>query len=282
MPQSFEQIYYEADSFWSGDALTDAGNQRRIKETAEIVPSDVFTLLDAGCGNGMFGAYLKTVRPGIKVLSVDRSEAALTHVTTDKMIGDVADLLVEDYSFDCVTCLEVLEHLPVKAFLAATAELARVSRKYIVIGVPYNEQIERNVTQCPQCKTLFNIDLHLHSFNEQDMRRLLEHVGFVHRRTIYPGHKQRLCFIDPLLDARERWRQRFYPTRFLSPICPLCGYSEGDRTALSLPSAQPVRANGNIGLARRVLRSIRKYWPTYYAPGYWVATLYERLDANAC
>ncbi len=50
----FEKKYYEDESFWSDGMVTDESNIKRIKSTIELIPKDVKSLLDVGCGNGVF------------------------------------------------------------------------------------------------------------------------------------------------------------------------------------------------------------------------------------
>ncbi len=60
--ESFEKEYYESETFWEGEMLQDAANQQRIKTTASLIPDDVDTLADIGCGNGVFiNIFLKII-----------------------------------------------------------------------------------------------------------------------------------------------------------------------------------------------------------------------------
>ena len=50
----FEKKYYESEKFWTGDVLQDEMNRNRISFTANLIPAEVKSLLDVGCGNGIF------------------------------------------------------------------------------------------------------------------------------------------------------------------------------------------------------------------------------------
>ena len=52
------------------------------------------------------------------------------------IVGDVTKLQLEDNCFDCVLATEILEHLPFSEFDVALSELARVSRKHVIITLP--------------------------------------------------------------------------------------------------------------------------------------------------
>jgi len=58
----FEKAYYEHAGFWNGDMVQDDANRRRIELTAAMVPGEAGSLLDAGCGNGVFVNYLSGTR----------------------------------------------------------------------------------------------------------------------------------------------------------------------------------------------------------------------------
>ena len=277
---SFEQEYYEAASFWEGSALSDHSNMRRFEATVNLIPVDVHTLLDAGCGNGVFGRILEKTRPEITVLGVDRSITALTFVSGQTLQGSVNSLPVPDQSYDCVSCLQVIEHLPVEVFAQSITELARVAKTYLLIGVPFNEATDKNVTTCPQCKSTFNCDLHLRSFSDATMQSLFSKEGFRHVTSCYPGQHTKLVGAD-LFPLVKQFLSRSPTRKFLSPICPLCGYSEGDITALSVEKNAATVSPSRLRVLLRntrlaVVKGISCFWPKAQFPGYWVVSLYQR------
>lgn len=66
-----------------------------------------------------------------------------------------------DNSFDTTICLEVLEHVPDHAF--ALAELCRVSRRRVVIAVPFREKIINEL--CLHCHNTTPRSGHLHRYD---------------------------------------------------------------------------------------------------------------------
>jgi ubiquinone/menaquinone biosynthesis C-methylase UbiE len=175
--ESFEKQYYESASFWEGEMLQDDNNKLRIKLTADLIPKGVKSLVDVGCGNGMFLNYLQKIRADLELLVIDRSETALSFVNTQKKVGDIISLPFEDNSFDCVTCLEVIEHLPHNIYEIALKELTRISKKYVIISVPFNEKIEDSYNKCPKCLSIFNYELHLRKYVKNDMAFLLNKLN---------------------------------------------------------------------------------------------------------
>src|SRR4030095_3032995 len=97
-----EKKYYEDAAFWEGEMLHDSRNMERFEITSNLIPKDTTSLLDAGCGNGVFVDYVSKHLPGIELHALDRSKEALKHVHTAKSLGDVTDLPFGDESFDCV------------------------------------------------------------------------------------------------------------------------------------------------------------------------------------
>jgi ubiquinone/menaquinone biosynthesis C-methylase UbiE len=269
----FEKEYYEADIFWEGEALQDENNLTRVKETAALIPEDANSLLDVGCGNGVFVNYLQQLLPGLKLLAIDRSHAALKYVKTEKREGDIADIPLADRSYDCVTCLEVIEHLPIGVFQRALSELTRVAKQYVIVSVPYAEELERNHTQCPECKSIFNADLHLRTFSEKKIDHLLEKYNFQCVATKKAGKQASF-------KGHYFFTRIFYPEQFRSwrsPICPICGYRVSAANASSTTddhavATSAIRPRSVISYFTGVPKL---FWPkeTKY---YWIIGLYRR------
>lgn len=270
----FEKLYYEAPRFWEEGALEDEFNLARINQTIDLIPADTNSLLDAGCGNGIFLNTLVRVKPHINSFGFDRSEEALKYVKVPHAVGDMDKLNFDSRSFDCVSSLEVIEHLPIEVYKNALREIARVAGKYIVISVPYNENLEENSNQCPSCKTIFNADLHMRSFTLETFRSLFDSLGFSCRKHLLAGEVKTYKY-------HYSYRRLFYPNQFRawrSPVCPICGYME-DFNKKEEPAAPvtPVVVNG---LGQTSLRSMlfglpKKLWPkeTKYT---WILGLFER------
>jgi len=271
----FEQQYYESETFWSGGMVQDDANMRRIQLTAEFVLPDVKSLIDIGCGNGVFLNYLKSKNSHLKLVGVERSKTALSYVTTEKIQAGIDDIPLSDKVFDCVTCLEVLEHLPCDIYEKSLDELARLSNNYIVISVPYKEVLEDSYNKCPQCRSIFNYELHFRSYNDYDMHSLFTSRNFECVRTVttgtgihYKGHRTFLKIFYP--ESFHSWR---------SPICPLCGfkYNNGEHSV----------GNSVAKHMRRQSRKLVSYftflpkllWPKE-RKDYWIIALYKRKSEN--
>jgi ubiquinone/menaquinone biosynthesis C-methylase UbiE len=246
----------------------DERNFKRIKSTADLIPACVNSLLDVGCGNGVFLNWLLNQNINIELTGTDRSATALKYVKTKKVESDIIQLPFDDSSFDCVTCLEVIEHLPVTVYKKALAELVRVSRKFIIISVPFEEILEHAHTQCPNCKTIFNSDLHFRSFSETVFKNLLNDYGCKNVSLVKLGEYSKF-------KGHRLYQKLFFPEQLLvwnSPICPLCGYAETDSKPRANNFGVHKISNGLLSAIKSIPKTI---WPKE-KKNYWILGLFEK------
>ncbi len=126
-------------------------------------------LLDIGSGRGVFLWPLLSALPHLPVTAIDLLDYRLQVITTVQRGGldtltcaqmDVTRLGFPDDSFDVVTVLEVLEHIPEAA--RAVAEVVRVATRFVILSVP--SKADNN----PQ---------HIHLFTQSGLRRLFVAAG---------------------------------------------------------------------------------------------------------
>jgi len=109
-------------------------NPLRLNYINNLAPLKSKTVLDVGCGGGILSESI--AEKGAKVTGIDLGEKALkvaqlhsleSGVAVDYRLISVEDLAEEQpASFDVVTCLEMLEHVPDPAsVVAACAKLVR-------------------------------------------------------------------------------------------------------------------------------------------------------------
>jgi 2-polyprenyl-3-methyl-5-hydroxy-6-metoxy-1,4-benzoquinol methylase len=81
------------------------------EEVAHLVPESVRSVLDIGCTRGGFGGFLKA-RRGCRVTGVEMNPVEgekARNILDDVIIGDALIVDVKG-TYDCVTCLDVIEH----------------------------------------------------------------------------------------------------------------------------------------------------------------------------
>ena len=90
-------------------------------------------ILDIGCGGGLvaepltrLGAAVTGIDPGEESIAAARAHAASQGLAIDYRAVRIEEIAAAGETFDVVTCLEVVEHVPdVAAFLAAAAKAVR-------------------------------------------------------------------------------------------------------------------------------------------------------------
>lgn len=90
----------------------------------------VHSLLEVGVGSGFLKRYLQA--HGVDVFTYDFD----MNLQPD-YVGDVRDMTKVTKKYDAVCAFQMLEHIPFTDFEKAITSLARCSKKYIIISVPY-------------------------------------------------------------------------------------------------------------------------------------------------
>jgi SAM-dependent methyltransferase len=142
-------------------------------------------VLEVGCGEGEIAGLLHA-RWG-DVTALDLPDADLrsewTGVPGPRFLhADAEALPFPDEHFDVVVAVEVLEHLRDPA--RGLAEMARVSRRHLVLSVP-REPIFRmgNLFTGRHVRDLGNTPGHLNHWGSEDFLRFVDRAGFVRRHT---------------------------------------------------------------------------------------------------
>lgn len=159
---------------------------------SELIPSDISSVLEAGCGAGFSAERIIPLLPaGATYEGSDIGEDLIT-IAKEKLPGilfsteSIYELQRPDNSFDCVMALETLEHLddPLKAL----QELKRVSRKYVIISVP-REPLWRvlNMARLKYVDSLGNTPGHLNHWSTRSLQKFVEQeIPAVKYRTPLP------------------------------------------------------------------------------------------------
>ncbi|MBX7219423.1 MAG: class I SAM-dependent methyltransferase [Blastocatellia bacterium] len=134
-------------------------------------------LLDVGTGRGAFLWPLLDAFPALEVTCVDLDEKRVRDIRAVRNGGfdnlqaeqfDVTELPFADDSFEVVTMLEVLEHLPEPQ--KALERLVSIAQDFVILSVPSHEDDN------PE---------HIHLFNEKTLTEFLQQAGAVRVQTEY-------------------------------------------------------------------------------------------------
>lgn len=272
---TIEEAAYELPEIWE-DVWFSAEERERVRAVSALVPADARTIADVGCGNGLFVNGLRDAggQRFDRIVGVDRSAAALAHVTVARCRARVDALPFRDRSFDLVSAMEVLEHLPVGVFPLALTELSRMARKYLLVAVPYRQDLKASLSRCPSCHSRFNADFHVRSFDEGTLSRLFDGHGF----RLLASHRlgTMTTYLDQSLLTRFATWIQGRPGMPAYAICPVCGFHDAQalrgermRRAASPPSVVRTRPGRAL---RTWIAPLRPRVTTYR----WICALYAR------
>jgi SAM-dependent methyltransferase len=207
-----QRIFDETDRW---DEPLDDVQLGRIAFTLSQVPRDVTTVLDVGCGRGDITNRLPR---RLEVVACDLSVRGLRRVRTPAVRASVARLPFRSKSFDLALCAEVLEHLTTEDLPPTLGEICRVARRYLLVTVPYREDLSRMLTRCPGCGAVFHAYGHLRTFDPEGLHDLHPRLRLVSRAVrTWPERAVR-----PAIRDLRRRVFKIYETH-PNLICPACG-----------------------------------------------------------
>jgi len=196
----------------------------KIKIILNIIPDDVRTILDIGCGDGTISNELNHK---YSVCALDRSRSALKYVKTPKILASADNIGILSHAFDLVFSSEMLEHLPDHIFAQSICEMKRITKKYIFITFPNNENVEKGFIKCIKCGFIFNRSYHQRRLNMKIIKNLFPEYKVIKSSTF--GKKVRkynnfLGKIKHKLSPADSWiPTRWTPNKRRNSLCPKCG-----------------------------------------------------------
>jgi len=269
--------YYEQPSFWNEDYRDNPTESQRLISIWKCIPQCVNNILDVGCGDGSFLHLVADKADNSRniplLVGIDKSREALKHVRTSKAIGNVAELPFQNSVFDLVTCLEVMEHLPHFEFEKAIEEIKRVSKKYLILSVPYREDLRIAQVRCPECFCVFNPWFHVRDFDKNRLRTLFG-SEFKLTKLFYAGPWEeyfdiKIFYIFVFI---RNYLANQFPKMPATAICPQCGFQR------SKPSECVNPTTGNVASKKSLLGQAIAPFVKKKRKRRWVIAVYRRID----
>ena len=216
----FVTSYWEQSEVWI-DELNEL-DKVRIPRTIAMIPQDVHSVLEVGCGNGRL---LNQISSKYRTAGIDISKTALRFVKGKKAIAKCNVLPFQPECADLVICADVLEHLPQETLIDAVNELKRIAKRYLIIGVPFKERIEGGFVRCGGCRHIFSQFGHLRSFKCETLDHLFPDLQLI--KTEFVGGPRKYLNRS-LMMAWQRIGGAYWSTDGEGVLCPKCGEKESD------------------------------------------------------
>lgn len=152
--------------------LTVAAKEQLIRKSGEAI-----TAIDIGARDGHFTRLLSEHFFTTTALDLEKPTIDGENITSVQ--GNVTNLDFESNSFDFVLCAEVLEHIPPNLLQSACLELIRISSAYVLIGVPFNQDLRFGRTTCSSCGKKNPPWGHVNSFTEDKLIALFQQMEII-------------------------------------------------------------------------------------------------------
>lgn len=228
----------------------------RMEETLALLPEGMNSALDVGCGEGYVLKELarQGLCPEIR-LGLDLNLNDLRRSEESVLCASIASLPFRDRSWDCLFCLEVLEHLTDEIYQAALAEFQRVVRHEIILSVPNAEDLRTGHIECPRCLCRFNLSRHVRSFRAESLEGLFgDAFSLAEVRTVYPERRIYFHGVAKAIARRLGLVDSFHPVG----VCPLCGY----RRPSSTSTRELLRVSGESTKTMAFAKKVLPGWTT--------------------
>ena len=140
------------------------------RDIMDLLPSDASSILDLGCGDGFITNQLPL---SCFVMGVEISLVAVQRLTHPACLAPIAQLPLVDRAFDLVMANDVLEHIPHDEFSDALQELQRVASRYIIITVPFHENLRARSQYSPDAGGFHHVNEHVREFDIPMLKPML-------------------------------------------------------------------------------------------------------------
>lgn len=226
----------------------------RIIETREMIPPGVKSILELGCGDGRM---LKGMEDDCTLIGLDIDIIRIKNFPGSRMIASIGRLPIRTDSSDMVLVAEVLEHLKEDTLREAALEITRAAKKYLLVTVPYKENLLKDAAKCSKCAQIYHVWGHLRKFDLGTLSSLFRDFTLIECKRLRQKETAMPSFLQL---AVRKWGNVWSRT---DKPCPKCG-------------SAAIQHGGNM-LGRVMERVI---WRTERIPLFrrpiWVACLYKK------
>ena len=186
--------YYKAEEYISHtntnkgivNKLYHVVRSRTLKKKLRLIKSYVprGTILDYGCGTGMFLAVCKNAGWVTYGMEPDDSARKIASETNSNLFSDKSKIqtYITDAKFNVITLWHVLEHVTDMDDTLAFFKHRLMKDGILVIAVP--NHVSYDAQHYKEHWAAYDVPRHLHHFEKKSMKTLLENNGFLLRETL--------------------------------------------------------------------------------------------------
>lgn len=254
---------FELQKLWDEYGLGPDYHER-IELISSILPRDVTSIIDIGCGKAEVLAELVAQSQIETAIGVDASVVPLKSAPNiSPVVAALPALPFPSACVDLVMNLQVLEHIVSEEYCGSLLELERIAKTYLLIGVPYKESLAKKQSVCAGCGSVSHSDGHVRSYSDFDLENIF--VEFSLMRTYHIG------IIQSRKPAFISWIEHhilglwYISEHFVCPVCVGCG----DLKKTAHPN---YFVRFSVAVMNRIIAPFTPKLP------YWIIGLYRRKD----
>lgn len=222
-----------------------------LKTIAEL---DGHCALDVGARDGHFSRLLSATFPRVTALDVERPQ--FDHPGVSCVKGDITQLEFANATFDLVLCTEVLEHIPPQLLGVACSELARVTRRHLIVGVPFKQDLRVGRTLCLNCGKRNPPWGHVNRFDLDLLKCLFPRLEVVSCHFV-GMHRE---ITNPVSSVLNRWAGDPFGTYGQEEVCIHCGVKLLAPKDRSIVQRMLTRTASEIDKIQRRVSAPRPIW----------------------
>jgi ubiquinone/menaquinone biosynthesis C-methylase UbiE len=110
--------------------------------------NDVEKILEVGPGG-------KLVTENLRLIGYDVTTCDFDIRINPDIVSDIRSLPFEQQSFDCILVCQVLEHIPFDDFKKVVEDLAKITKRYVIVSLPQRSSGFEIVIKTPFIQSIF-------------------------------------------------------------------------------------------------------------------------------